>query len=486
MGIEEIRTGGMQKVTGQYDNEPVENGENNQEEVVVIQVKVENTGVGTEVQKQAFNPFDAGVDKVALQKSLGKSSGLVAADTLADTLETLSNKYTEIQTKLTRLRRDMSKSPEIRFLAEECLADLGAIDFKKGYPVPANKGNKNVKMMSFNNEVRNYEQKCLAKMETLIKDYDLETILSEMKMHAGQVIGTTIGMGEAAMANDNANAALIMANDNANAGAVLAQGVETQKAVHQEGQTTRKAVHAEGQATRNAVHIEEAITRNVVRQEGVMTRNTVRDEGAITRNLVRDESEHIRGTVENEGARTRATVRETTHDTQVLGELSDEINVLLEGSHLKDAKAGISSVRDKIIASNLPQEEKETLLRDLADFVQDQTLISAEDIADRNKIVTTAIRNNDRSDKITGEQTTQDSTGTYREVPEHEVPYYENPFPNRPHAEPAPNTSKDAGKTKEAGPTKEKDTGITKEPDSVAPADPKITEKTDKKKGKKV
>ena len=493
MGIDEIRMSNVQRAEGQYDNPPAEVAENGQQSVTVIQVRVQNNGMGTEVQRQSVNPFDGGVDDAPLQKSLGKSTGLVASANLADTLETLSNKYTEIQTKLNRLRRDMSKSPDVRFMAEECLADLGAIDFKTGYPTPAQKGNKNVKLMAFNSEVRNYEQKCLAKMNELIATYDLETVLAEMKAQTGQVIGTTVGMGEAIMANDNANAGMVMANDNANTGTVLAQGAETQHAVHQEGQATRRAVHAEGQATRNAVHAEGAMTRNEVRFQGAMTRNTVREEGAATRNLMREESVQTRNTVQNEGTETRSTVRETAHDTQVLGELSDQLNLLLDKVQQKSAKAGISSVRDKIVSSGLPQAKKEELLRDLAGFVEDQSYISTDDIADRNKIVTKAIQDDNNSGTTTPSAPVEQPI---HEIPSHEEPIFEDPFPNAPHGEPTtsvPNDAaekpKDAGSTKEAdkpkvaGPTKEK--VPVKAPDTPLPDKIKEPEKVDKKKGKK-
>ena len=155
MGIDELNTGNVQGTNGQYNNSPVQDGANNNPtpNVTVVKVKIDTRGMGTSVQSERVNPFDAEVDKALLQKSLGKSSGLVAADTLADSLETLSTKFTEIQAKLNRLRRDTTQSPAVRNLATQCLADLEGIDFKKGYPTPADKGNKNVRMMRFNNEV---------------------------------------------------------------------------------------------------------------------------------------------------------------------------------------------------------------------------------------------------------------------------------------------------------------------------------------------
>ena len=218
------------------------------------------------------------------------------------------------------------------------------------------------------------------------KDLAMTQIANERERSTKELVHGAAG---AIMANDDANAVMnagvtiaageaIIANDNKNAEEINANVDRTRSAVHQEAVKTRNVVHQEHRRTRQEVQLQGAMTRNLVRQEGTRTRQTVHDEAAETRNTVRED-----------GAKTRNTVNTRAQETQELNSSSDKVSDVLTNGHKPHTTRTVKEVgnlRDSIMQSNLPHDEKKELLNDLANF-SDQHIISKRELEQkRNEI----------------------------------------------------------------------------------------------------
>lgn len=238
--------------------------------------------------------------------------------------------------------------------------------------------------------------------------FNYQLLLEQWKGEALQKIAdaretTTRQMGNEIIANSNKNAAFnaevtvatgeaVMANDDMNT-AILAKQVDgVEDAVHTEGKKTRGAVHAEGAATRNAVYQEGKMTRDVVHMEGAATRNTVRKEGVYTRNVVRDEADMTRDEVRYENAKTRDTVELTAKQTQELDGISQKITTNFSSGqvHTQNTIDRVNNMRNQILQSNIPYEQKKELLTHLAAF-STQTVINFKELKDEEVKIKNAI-----------------------------------------------------------------------------------------------
>jgi len=240
--------------------------------------------------------------------------------------------------------------------------------------------------------------------------------------------GVTVATGEAIVEAVNKNTDEKAADINAN---VDREGAATRKAVHGEGAATRRAVHAEGAATREAVAIEGSMTRDAVHFEGVRTRNEVREQGAETRNTVRKESTKTRNLVREEGAQTRETNRQTAQETQELESLSNKISDVLTNHDLHTNKTirDVEGIRDQILNSSIPHEEKKELLNNLARWADQYVLSDLEIIKKRTEIETRLVENNQKTSEASSKE----------EEPERVTPEYEKDIPSRKNVKPEKN-----------------------------------------------
>ncbi len=194
-------------------------------------------------------------------------------------------------------------------------------------------------------------------------------IMMNDNRNAAMNAGFTLATGEAIIDNDNKNAEEINAN-------VDREGAATRKAVHNEGAATRNVVRQEGTRTRQEVQLQGAMTRNLVRQESTRTRQTIHDESTETRNLVREEE-----------ASTRNTVNNRAQETQELESLSSKVSDVLTNGHqphTTETVKEVGSMRDEIMQSNLPHDEKKELLNDLANF-SDQTILNKRELKQKRQ-----------------------------------------------------------------------------------------------------
>jgi len=357
---------------------------------LIITVSNENSGKGYSIERRS-NPFDIDVDEAALQKKLGKTQGLLASQQVSNVQTELSVKYTEISSKLNRICRDFNQSPEVRSLAAECLAELQNINFQKGYPKPAEKGNKALKFSTFQNDINNYKKASLEKMEQLIEDYDLMAVLGEVRQSTDKINNTTAEVGTLVIANQEQVKEELSDQIDARADGLVAD-------IQKEGAKTRGVVHSEGAKTRAAVHSEGAQTRKVVREEGAQTRVAVHVEGAITRIAVHNEGEETRKVVRKEGNKTRdvvakesAVIQDKVQEHETLDAYEKKIQNVLILEHLPETKVAVSNLCTKIVQANIPGDKKIELMRHLASF-STQRVITSKELEAEEKLIDKAIK----------------------------------------------------------------------------------------------
>ena len=191
---------------------------------------------------------------------------------------------------------------------------------------------------------------------------------------------TSKDLAEMVMRNDDKNAAM-------NAGVTVAVGEavmnnldELQKQIADGTAQIIKEVKIQGNATRVTVKDAEGKVIDAIRTaEGHIISET-QWQNWYTRNIVIDQ-----------GVRTRETVEDTAQQTQVLNGYSDKINVELKSKVLtNEAGTRISNMRNMILQSDLPFEERKKLMAHLASF-STQNYFSERDLDAEEAIINVAI-----------------------------------------------------------------------------------------------
>ena len=413
---------------------------------------VNNRGMGTTVQNTAYNPFNTEITDEKYQKAFGKTTGLQATKKARNAQTELFEKYNEVRTKLTRLSKDSSQPPEVRLSAQNCLAELEALQFRQ-LPEPAEKGNKQVRLMAFTDAVEDDYQKPNQKMmDDLINDYDLTTVLSQMKRHAAQINATTVGVGSAVMANDDANTAL------------LAKQIDdgTAEVLHQikvsEGNVTRQVIRTGNKVigvVRDATgKILERIddTQQLVEKWGITNAQLTQFYGEA--NLAETHYHGVKNNkeIKHQGEQTRETVENTSQQTQELNGISDKITTTLSHAtanwHTEKTVERINNMRNKILQSDAPFEKKKEALTHLAAF-STQTVMNDTELAQEEMKIQGMLNPSEARPRM-DRSITKGATGT---VIDGDDPYHNAPIPDVPQFAPYGSTPK-SGKTPDVEPNK--------------------------------
>ncbi len=203
------------------------------------------------------------------------------------------------------------------------------------------------------------------------------------------------------MQNDDANAAMNAGVSVAVGEAVMDKLQDLQKQLEDGTAKVIKEVQIQGGATRvsiqnakgeviEAVKTAEGNLMSEVQWQSWYTRDIVIDQGEKTRGEVRDEGAKTRGAVHNEGEKIRDEVRETAQQTQELNGISDKITTSLSHTngfiHLQNSIDRVNNMRNKILQSNIPYEQKKELLTHLAAFVTQVAFSELELKAEEEKI----------------------------------------------------------------------------------------------------
>ena len=195
---------------------------------------------------------------------------------------------------------------------------------------------------------------------------------------------TSVELANIIMQNDNENAAInvevtmgaaeaVMENDDLNT-ALLMQQIEDGTA------QIIKQVKIEGGATRVAIKNAKGEIINAVRTA----------EGNIL-SEVQWQNWYNRFITIDQGNKTRKTVENTAQQTQVLNGYSDKINERLNRViSINDSHTRISNMRNKILNSNLPYEQRRELMAHLASFCT-QDYFSEADLASEETKINEAI-----------------------------------------------------------------------------------------------
>lgn len=224
-------------------------------------------------------------------------------------------------------------------------------------------------------------------MDPQYKD-NLTKYVTDLNVWAGRVAEdyrnaadmTSKDLAEMVMRNDDKNAAM-------NAGVTVAVGKavmdnldELQKQIADGTAQIIKEVKIQGNATRVTVKDAEGKVIDAIRTaEGHIISET-QWQNWYTRNIVIDQ-----------GVRTRETVEDTAQQTQVLNGYSDKINVELKSKVLtNEAGTRISNMRNMILQSDLPFEERKKLMAHLASF-STQNYFSERDLDAEEAIINVAI-----------------------------------------------------------------------------------------------
>lgn len=224
-------------------------------------------------------------------------------------------------------------------------------------------------------------------MDPQYKD-NLTKYVTDLNVWAGRVAEdyrnaadmTSKDLAEMVMRNDDKNAAM-------NAGVTVAVGEavmnnldELQKQIADGTAQIIKEVKIQGNATRVTVKDAEGKVIDAIRTaEGHIISET-QWQNWYTRNIVIDQ-----------GVRTRETVEDTAQQTQVLNGYSDKINVELKSKVLtNEAGTRISNMRNMILQSDLPFEERKKLMAHLASF-STQNYFSERDLDAEEAIINVAI-----------------------------------------------------------------------------------------------
>ncbi len=224
-------------------------------------------------------------------------------------------------------------------------------------------------------------------MDPQYKD-NLTKYVTDLNVWAGRVAEdyrnaadmTSKDLAEMVMRNDDKNAAM-------NAGVTVAVGEavmnnldELQKQIADGTAQIIKEVKIQGNATRVTVKDAEGKVIDAIKTaEGHIISET-QWQNWYTRNIVIDQ-----------GVRTRETVEDTAQQTQVLNGYSDKINVELKSKVLtNEAGTRISNMRNMILQSDLPFEERKKLMAHLASF-STQNYFSERDLDAEEAIINVAI-----------------------------------------------------------------------------------------------
>lgn len=224
-------------------------------------------------------------------------------------------------------------------------------------------------------------------MDPQYKD-NLTKYVTDLNVWAGRVAEdyrnaadmTSKDLAEMVMRNDDKNAAM-------NAGVTVAVGKavmdnldELQKQIADGTAQIIKEVKIQGNATRVTVKDAEGKVIDAIRTaEGHIISET-QWQNWYTRNIVIDQ-----------GVRTRETVEDTAQQTQVLNGYSDKINVELKSKVLtNEAGTRISNMRNMILQSDLPFEERKKLMAHLASF-STQNYFSERELDAEEAIINVAI-----------------------------------------------------------------------------------------------
>ena len=224
-------------------------------------------------------------------------------------------------------------------------------------------------------------------MDPQYKD-NLTKYVTDLNVWAGRVAEdyrnaadmTSKDLAEMVMRNDDKNAAM-------NAGVTVAVGKavmdnlgELQKQIADGTAQIIKEVKIQGNATRVTVRDAQGKVIDAIKTaEGHIISET-QWQNWYTRNIVIDQ-----------GVRTRETVEDTAQQTQVLNGYSDKINVELKSKVLTiGAETRISNMRNLILQSDLPFEERKKLMAHLASF-STQNYFSERDLDAEEAIINVAI-----------------------------------------------------------------------------------------------
>ena len=224
-------------------------------------------------------------------------------------------------------------------------------------------------------------------MDPQYKD-NLTKYVTDLNVWAGRVAEdyrnaadmTSKDLAEMVMRNDDKNAAM-------NAGVTVAVGEavmnnldELQKQIADGTAQIIKEVKIQGNATRVTVKDAEGKVIDAIRTAEGHIMSETQWQNWYTRNIVIDQ-----------GVRTRETVEDTAQQTQVLNGYSDKINVELKSKVLtNEAGTRISNMRNMILQSDLPFEERKKLMAHLASF-STQNYFSERDLDAEEAIINVAI-----------------------------------------------------------------------------------------------
>lgn len=281
----------------------------------VVTTKVDNTGVGTQVQSDTN--FDLyGSDIANFEKFKG------------------NDKHDAMRMTMTAAKDVKRAYMQLQHEFPDAVVEIEPM------PDPKKSGKKREGFITYQMQLENWKNEALQKIadarETSTRAMGNE-IMANDDRNAAMNAGVTVGVGEVVSQTvkdeGNATREAVKQDGDETRADVRKEGVKTRNAVHREGAATRNAVHKEGAATRDAVHYEGAATRNTVRQEGVRTRSAVHQEGTATRKAVHNEGKATRETVSYEGAQTRESIQAN----------ADRVIDTLDPLHVKRA---VKSVRD--------------------------------------------------------------------------------------------------------------------------------------------
>lgn len=180
------RLNGTQQAQGSDGGVKHQEGYGNQ---AVYNFTPDNQGKGTSVQRQGGNPFYADVDSEVYKDefNFNKKNSLDIAGKVQDAYDTLAAKYDDVTQKMQSILRNPNASQEAKNLARNALTELQTMSFQD-MPTPAKKGNQAERIKNFedklygsrtNDEV-GYLDRMLQKMDALLEDYGLNTILTEL------------------------------------------------------------------------------------------------------------------------------------------------------------------------------------------------------------------------------------------------------------------------------------------------------------------
>lgn len=387
--------------------------------------------MGTSVQSNTYNPFNSEVTDEKYQKAFGKTSGLQATKKVRNAQTELFEKFNEVRTKLTRLSKDLSQPPEVRLSAQNCLAELEALQFRQ-LPEPAEKGNKQVRMMAFNDAVEDdYQKPNIKLMSDLIEDYDLTTILSQMKRNTQASMAHTSAVGAAIMANDDANAALLAQQIDNGTAVVLHQIQDSEKNIKR--QIIRTGNQVIGVVRDATGKILERIddTQQLVEKWGITNAQLTAFYGQANLDETHYHGVENNREIKRQGAQTRQTVEETSQQTQELNGISEKITVNMSNGamfpHTQSTIDRVNNMRNKILQSNAPFEKKKAALTHLAAF-STQTVMNDTELAQEEMKIQGMLNPSEARPKM-DRSIAKGATGT---VIDGDDPYYNAPIPDVP------------------------------------------------------